>query len=336
MPATKLTRYNFTAYNAPKGVLKTPRHYMWLRRNRARIRQVKFKKQPPMLLATEWVSVARSVLPIRSSELHISDHTLTLINRPRKTVARISFSRQGNQKIKASINSHHDTSKLTRPGLKKNSQLNRRFLWQTEDYIAGDRLDANSTEALKQAASVYATQSKTQRVSFKRIETQLSDWQRVLQPAYARRFASFAKSVRKAYGKQTKLVLAPIHGDLTYRNCLRRDGSFVYIDWDRSGEFPPELDVLLYLVDHRLHQTKQHDEITYQDYLDAFADTKAIRKYLKQFYKDYPKFAPNQKHFKQIYCILLYRFTLLSVINIAHPNNFTNGLTLIDDAESKL
>lgn len=111
--------------------------------------------------------------------------------------------------------------------------------------------------------------------------------------------------------KQVKLMKTIIHGDLTFRNMLRKDGVVVLFDWDRVCFSLPEMDFILLELDFKTHRSGNPNYGLFSDIISQhFLDQDENRNLSESIYNMFTFSIANKPHFKNIYLLFILRITV--------------------------
>jgi len=112
-----------------------------------------------------------------------------------------------------------------------------------------------------------------------------------------------------------------IHGDLTYRNILLNDGTFLFYDFDRSEIGYPEFDIYLFYIDWLTHASRPKYDLFFKNIFKFIHDEIHIPN-IGVLYHANPNFKMNFDIANCLKYIFLYRMIVLSLQNFKSNNTY--------------
>lgn len=108
------------------------------------------------------------------------------------------------------------------------------------------------------------------------------------------------------------IACSQIHGDLTYRNIIKGNINFLYLDLDRSELSFPEFDLFMLYIDIKMTGEALSSYQNSLDLISHLPDDKNIKDSLEKFYDEIPDFSINQQYLSRL--ISLYYVRCLAYI----------------------
>tara|TARA_B100000959_G_scaffold286462_1_gene365209 strand:+ start:5074 stop:6045 length:972 start_codon:yes stop_codon:yes gene_type:complete len=123
---------------------------------------------------------------------------------------------------------------------------------------------------------------------------------------------------------QAELYKTKIHGDVTYRNILQRDGKIYFIDFERSGIDFPEYDSLNFMLDLSVHQS---GKATYMYYIDYLIDVYLNKQYIDIFSDLHDMKNPNLYNFHNQEFVYL-KFLIRQICIVTNVSYYCKGVNI--------
>jgi len=124
-----------------------------------------------------------------------------------------------------------------------------------------------------------------------------------------------------------------IHGDLTYRNILQKENTFLFYDFDRSGINFPEFDIYLFYTDWLTHIDAPRYDIFFERIFQLILNDREIFE-IEKFYLVNSMFKYNLVVEKEIKYLYFYRMIILSLQNFCSLDTYP--IELLNEVIEKL